>query len=157
MAFSWEPFGSTRADNPEPAPPPAPATASEPAAPRGLSRTPARRLAVLTCMDCRVDPLRALGLRLGDAVVLRNAGAQASDDMLRSLRMAHGSLGVEAVTVMAHTDCAAHGGDDTAAAAAARRAAARIRSALPLRADMALLDLRTGTLSRQDGAPRPTG
>jgi carbonic anhydrase len=155
MAFSWEPFGYTRADGPEAAAPPA--HASEPAASRGLSRTPARRLAVLTCMDCRIDPLRALGLRLGDAVVLRNAGGEASDDVLRSLRMALEALGVEAVTVVAHTDCAAHGGDDTAAAAAARQAAARIRSALPLRADMALLDLRTGALSRRDGARRPTG
>ena len=70
-----------------------------PAAPprRALGREPRRRLAVLTCMDCRIDPLRALGLRLGDAVVLRNAGAQASDDVLRSLRMAHGALGVDGV------------------------------------------------------------
>jgi carbonic anhydrase len=152
MAFSWEPFGYTRADDPDPTPPP-----PEPAPRRELSRTPARRLAVLTCMDCRIDPLRALGLRLGDAVVLRNAGAQASDDMLRSLRMAHGALGVETVTVVAHTDCAAHGGDDEAASAAARQAAVRIGSVLPLRAEAALLDLRTGTLSRRDGARRPTG
>jgi carbonic anhydrase len=156
MAFSWEPFGYTRHDDPEP--PPAPAPAPEAPAPsRGLSRMPARRLAVLTCMDCRIDPLRALGLSLGDAVVLRNAGAQASDDVLRSLQLAHDALGVVLVQVVGHTDCAAHGGDD-ASATAARRAAARIRSALPgVRCDAGILDVGTGRLSRQDGARPPSG
>jgi carbonic anhydrase len=150
MAFSWQPFGSTRDDDPEPAPPP---PAPEPsAAPRSLRPQPARRLAVLTCMDCRVDPLRALGLRLGDAVVLRNAGAQASEDVLRSLRMAHEALGVAFVQVVGHTDCAAHGGDDDASAAGARRAAARIRSMLPaLRTEVAVLDLATGAVNRSAG------
>jgi carbonic anhydrase len=155
MAFSWEPFGYTRDHDPEPAPAPAP----EPREPRrgGLPREPARRLAVLTCMDCRIDPLGALGLALGDAVVLRNAGAQASDDVLRSLRMAHDMLGVVAVQVVGHTDCAAHGDDDVSATAA-RRAAARIRSALPaLRTDAAVLDVRTGVLSPQAGARPPSG
>lgn len=146
MAFSWQPFGSTRDDDLEPAPPPVPEPS---AAPRGLKPQPARRLAVLTCMDCRVDPLRALGLKLGDAVVLRNAGAQASEDVLRSLRMAHEALGVAFVQVVAHTDCAAHGGDDDASAAGAHRAAARIRSMLPaLRTEAAVLDLASGALSR---------
>jgi carbonic anhydrase len=153
MAFSWEPFGPTRFDDPEPAPAPEP-----PRPARALPRRPARRLAVLTCMDCRIDPLAALGLALGDAVVLRNAGAQASDDVLRSLRMAHDALGVAAVQVLGHTDCAAHAGDDAASAAAARRAAGRIRSALPgLRVDAALLDVRTGAVSRQAGARPPSG
>jgi carbonic anhydrase len=149
MAFSWEPFGRTRTDEPAPRPEP-------PSAPPA-DRRPARRLAVLTCMDARIDPLRAFGLRLGDAVVLRNAGAQASDDVLRSLKMAHDALGVEAVTVVGHTDCAAHGGDDDAAAAAAHRSAARIRSALPLRVDAALLDLGTGAVSRPADARPPSG
>jgi carbonic anhydrase len=123
-----------------------------------LPRTPARRLAVLTCMDCRIDPLAALGLAIGDAVVLRNAGAQASDDMLRSLRMAHDALGVAAVQVLAHTDCAAHGGDDGAAAAGADEAATRIRGAVPgVRVSAALLDLRSGAISRQAGARPPSG
>ena len=149
MAFSWQPFGSTRDDDLEPAPPPAPEPA---AASRDLKPQPTRRLAVLTCMDCRVDPLRALGLKLGDAVVLRNAGAQASEDVLRSLRMAHEALGVTFVQVVAHTDCAAHGGDNDASAAGARRAAARIRSMLPaLRTEAAVLDLATGALSPSAG------
>ena len=80
-----------------------------------------RRLAVLTCMDARIDPLAALELALGDAVILRNAGAQASEDVLHSLRLAHENLGVAEVEVVAHTDCAAHGGDDRAAAGAALR------------------------------------
>ena len=64
------------------------------ATPIALPREPARGLAVVSCMDCRIDPLQAFGLALGDAVVLRNAGAQVSDDVLRSLGMAHAGLGV---------------------------------------------------------------
>ena len=106
-------------------------------------------------MDARIDPLAALELALGDAVILRNAGAQASEDVLRSLRLAREKLGVAEVEVVAHTDCAAHGGDDRAAAGAAAQAATRIRSAVPgLRAASALLDLRTGEVSRP-GAARP--
>ncbi len=78
-------------------------------------------------MDCRIDPLDALGLSLGDAVVLRNAGATVSDDVLRSLHIAHEALGVRAVHVIAHTDCAAHGGNDEAAAAEAADGVERIR------------------------------
>ena len=123
-----------------------------------LSRRPARRLAVLTCMDCRIDPLPALDLALGDAVVLRNAGAQASDDVLRSLRMAVEALGVRQVQVVAHTDCAAHGGDDDRAADAAVQAAEHIRSAVTsLSAAPALLDLRTGAVSRPAAARPPSG
>jgi carbonic anhydrase len=158
MAFSWEPFGRTHHDDPSPATEstPAPPPARAPA--RGLRRVPARHLAVLTCMDCRIDPLAALGLSLGDAVVLRNAGAQASDDMLRSLRMAQDALGVGFVQVLGHTDCAAHGGDDEASAAAARRTATRIRAAIPsLRLDVALLDVQTGEISPLVGARRPSG
>jgi carbonic anhydrase len=149
MAFSWEPFGRTRTNEPAPAAPPPK---------RDLAREPARSLAVLTCMDCRIDPLQALGLRLGDAVVLRNAGAQASDDVLRSLRMAHRMLGVAEVHVVGHTDCAAHGGDDAASAAAARQAAAVIGASLPaLSVEASVLDLRTGVLSPRADAPPPSG
>jgi carbonic anhydrase len=123
-----------------------------------LPNKPARRLAVLTCMDARIDPLAALDLALGDAVILRNAGARASEDVLDSLRLAHERLDVAEVQVVAHTDCAAHGGDDRAAARAALEAADRIGGAVPgLRAAPALLDLRSGALSRPDGAPPPSG
>jgi carbonic anhydrase len=143
MSFSWEPFGRAGADETQtPAPEPAPA-----APPAALPGKPARGLAVLTCMDCRIDPLAVLGLSLGDAVVLRNAGAQVSDDVLRSLAMARDALGVTAVHVIGHTDCAAHDRDDDAAAAEAQHGVARIRAVLPdLRARAGLLDMATGTI-----------
>ena len=98
-------------------------------------------LVVLTCMDARIDPLAALGLATGDAFVLRNAGAQWSDDVERSLRLARG-LGVTRVRVVAHTDCYAHGRDDEAAAAAARETAERIRAAIPeLETEVDIIDL----------------
>src|SRR5215218_11374313 len=103
MAFSWEPFGRARPEEPSARPQPAPQPAPPP--PAVLPREPRRALAILTCMDCRIDPLSALGLSLGDAVVLRNAGATVSDDVLRSLQMAHEALGVRAVHVIGHTDC----------------------------------------------------
>jgi len=145
MSFSWEPFGRTSLD---PASPPA-ETPAEPVldAESALSRRPARALAILTCMDCRIDPLDALGLSLGDAVVLRNAGAQVSDDVLRSLQMAHDVLGVRTVHVIGHTDCAAHGGDAQVAANEAANGADRIRAVIPsLQARSGLLDLATGTV-----------
>jgi carbonic anhydrase len=96
-----------------------------------LPREPARRLAVVTCMDARLDPLRDLGLARGDAMVLRNAGATVSDDVERSLRIAYEGLGVREAWLVAHADCAAHGGSDSAAEEALRRGASRLRSALP--------------------------
>jgi carbonic anhydrase len=154
MSFSWEPFGPSRREGPAPEPAPL-APVPEPAA-AGPAREPARQLAVLTCMDCRIDPLRTLGLTVGDAVVLRNAGAQWSDDVARGLRLARG-LGVTKVQVLAHTDCGAFESDDRAAEAAARRTAERIRAAIPeLHVEASLLDIRTG-LSRPAAARRPSG
>jgi carbonic anhydrase len=141
MAFSWEPFGRTARDDAPEEP------AREPAPTRALSPRPARALAVVTCMDCRIDPLAALGLSLGDAVILRNAGAQVSEDVLRSLQMAHDVLGVRVVHVIGHTDCAAHGGDAEVAAAEADSGAERIRAVIPdLQARSGLLDLGTGAV-----------
>jgi carbonic anhydrase len=71
----------------------------------GLTGTAARRLAVVTCMDSRIDPLGLLGLKAGDAKILRNAGARVTDDVLRTLVLAVYLLGVERVLVMPHTDC----------------------------------------------------
>ena len=65
----------------------------------------AKGLAVLTCMDSRIDPLRMLGLRRGDAKVLRNAGARVTDDILATLVVARYLLGVDRVMVVAHTRC----------------------------------------------------
>ncbi|MFI7615144.1 beta-class carbonic anhydrase [Nonomuraea terrae] len=71
----------------------------------GLTGRAARGLAVVTCMDSRIDPLGLLGLRPGDAKILRNAGARVTDDVLRTLVLAVYVLGVERVLLMPHTDC----------------------------------------------------
>ena len=65
----------------------------------------ARGLAVVTCMDSRIEPLQMLGLSQGDAKILRHAGARVTDDVLRTLVLATHLLGVERVMVVAHTDC----------------------------------------------------
>ena len=65
----------------------------------------ARGLAVVTCMDSRIDPLRMLGLSIGDAKVLRNPGGRVTDDVLRALVLATHLLGVHRVMVVEHTDC----------------------------------------------------
>jgi carbonic anhydrase len=65
----------------------------------------ARGLAIVTCMDSRIDPLAMLGLVKGDAKILRNAGARVTDDVLRTLVLAVHLLAVERVMIVAHTDC----------------------------------------------------
>jgi carbonic anhydrase len=139
-----------------------------------LPGTAARGLAVLTCMDSRIDPLRMLGLEPGDAKILRNAGARVTDDVLRTLVLASYLLGVERVMVVAHTDCRmsaggeeqvheairAAGGPDTRSISflttadqdeAVRQDVQRVRS-WPYLHDLAVdgfvYDLRTGLLRR---------
>lgn len=73
---------------------------------------PARRLAVLTCMDARIDVFAVLGLHPGDAHVLRNAGARVTDDVLRSLAVSSHVLGVDTLVVMQHTTCGMVGVSD---------------------------------------------
>jgi carbonic anhydrase len=63
-------------------------------------------------MDSRIEPLRMLGLRPGDAKILRNAGARVTDDVLRTLVLATFLLGVDRVMVVAHTDCRMAGGTE---------------------------------------------
>src|SRR2546425_1734884 len=77
-----------------------------------LAGVAAHGLAVLTCMDSRIDPLAMLGLRPGDAKILRNAGARVTDDVLRTLVLASYLLGVDRVMVVAHTDCRMAGGTE---------------------------------------------
>jgi carbonic anhydrase len=72
----------------------------------GVPGTAAKGLAVLTCIDSRIDPLAMLGLRAGDAKIIRNAGARVTDDALRSLVLAANLLGVKRVCVVQHTECA---------------------------------------------------
>lgn len=71
----------------------------------GLTGRASRGLAVVTCMDSRIDPLTALGMGPGDVKILRNAGARVTDDVLRTLVLATFLLGVDRVLVMPHTEC----------------------------------------------------
>ncbi len=66
---------------------------------------PSRRLVVVTCMDARIDPLRAFGLELGEAHVLRNAGGIVTEDTLRSLLVSQRLLGTREVMVVHHSGC----------------------------------------------------
>lgn len=70
-----------------------------------LAMPPARRFAVLTCMDARLDPAKFAGLAEGDAHVIRNAGGRATDDAIRSLVISHKLLGTNEWFVIHHTDC----------------------------------------------------
>jgi carbonic anhydrase len=70
-----------------------------------LPMPPGRHVAVLVCMDARLDPARFLGLEEGDAHVIRNAGGRASDDAIRSLAISQQLLGTNEVVVIHHTDC----------------------------------------------------
>jgi carbonic anhydrase len=70
-----------------------------------LPMPPGRAFAVVTCMDARIDPARALGLEEGDAHVIRNAGGIVSDDALRSLVISHHLLGTQEALVIGHSDC----------------------------------------------------
>jgi carbonic anhydrase len=70
-----------------------------------LPMPPARRFAILTCMDARLDPAKFAGLSEGDAHVIRNAGGRASDDAIRSLVISHKLLGTNEWFVIHHTDC----------------------------------------------------
>ena len=70
-----------------------------------LPAKPQKPVAVLTCMDARIDPHRMLGLEEGDAHVIRNAGGVANDDAIRSLAVSQRKLGTREVVVILHTDC----------------------------------------------------
>ena len=70
-----------------------------------LPMPPARHVAVLTCMDARLDPAKYAGLSEGDAHVIRNAGGRASDDAIRSLVISYKLLGTKEWFVIHHTDC----------------------------------------------------
>jgi carbonic anhydrase len=70
-----------------------------------LALPPARRLAILTCMDARLDPAHFAGLSEGDAHIIRNAGGRASDDAIRSLVISYKLLGTREFFVIHHTDC----------------------------------------------------
>lgn len=70
-----------------------------------LALPPARRFAILTCMDARLDPAKYAGLAEGDAHVIRNAGGRASDDAIRSLVISYKLLGTQEWFIIHHTEC----------------------------------------------------
>ena len=70
-----------------------------------LAAPPGKKVAVLACMDARLDPARALGLNEGDAHVIRNAGGVATDDAIRSLVISQRLLGTEEIVLIHHTKC----------------------------------------------------
>jgi carbonic anhydrase len=73
---------------------------------------PELQLAVVACMDARIDLFGALGLHLGDAHVIRNAGGLPTDDVLRSLALSQRALGTREIVLIHHTDCGMAGFDD---------------------------------------------
>ena len=109
-----------------------------------LPAPPSRRVAVLTCMDARVRPEEALGIGLGEAHVLRNAGGRVTDDVVRSLLVSTAILGTREAVVVHHTDCGLLGATNDelrARVAASSGAAAHDVDFLPFDdADRAVLD-----------------
>jgi carbonic anhydrase len=78
----------------------------------GLSSKPRRKVAVLTCMDTRIDPLAMLGLERGDAHIIRNAGGLATDDAIRSLSASQRLLTTDEIVVVMHDGCGLHGASE---------------------------------------------
>jgi|SRR5436190_10096321 len=70
-----------------------------------LAMPPAKKVAIVACMDARLDPARVLGLEEGDAHVIRNAGGVITDDAIRSLTISQRLLGTEEIILIHHTDC----------------------------------------------------
>jgi carbonic anhydrase len=77
-----------------------------------LSGQAKKGLAIVTCMDSRIDPLHIVGMKAGDAKILRNAGARVTEDVLRTLVLATHLLSVNRILVMPHTDCRMASGEE---------------------------------------------
>jgi carbonic anhydrase len=73
---------------------------------------PRRRLAIVTCMDCRINPLVTAGLEVGEAHIIRNAGAVVTPDVRRSLALSQRALGTNEVWIVVHTECGVLGLND---------------------------------------------
>lgn len=82
--------------------------------PAGIAKSPTRRVAIVTCMDARIDPASVFGIAPGEAHVIRNAGAMITDDVERSVLLSQYALGTHAVLVAGHTDCGLLGHDEEA-------------------------------------------
>jgi carbonic anhydrase len=78
----------------------------------GASAAPAKKVAVIACMDARLNPYEVLGLQVGDAHLIRNAGGVVTDDEIRSLAISQRKLGTEEVVLIHHTDCGLLGLND---------------------------------------------
>ncbi len=103
----------------------------------GLSPRPRRKVAVLACMDTRIDLFPMLGLQRGDAHIIRNAGGLVTDDVIRSLSASQQLLGTEEVVVVMHEDCGLEGASEQLGGladldAALRDGLARLRSSSEL-------------------------
>jgi carbonic anhydrase len=88
------------------------ATRADALAAPGLSPRPRRKVAVLACMDTRIDLFSMLGLERGDAHIVRNAGGLVTDDAIRSLSVSQRLLGTEEVVVVMHEGCGLHGASE---------------------------------------------
>ena len=109
----------------------------------GVAGSAAKGLAVLTCIDSRIDPLAMLGLIPGDAKIIRNAGARVTDDALRSLVLAVNLLGVDRICVVQHTDCAM-----------AKKSDDEIRAAIGASEDFVVLAMQDQTAALRDDIDR---
>jgi len=113
----------------------------------GLTGRAGKGLAVLTCMDSRIEPLQMLGLVPGEAKILRNAGARIDDGVIAALALAHERLNVTRAMVVAHTDCAATGPDEREEKL--RGDVGRLRNELPqIEAGGFVYDVETGRLAQ---------
>ncbi|MFL6204902.1 MAG: beta-class carbonic anhydrase [Acidimicrobiales bacterium] len=86
-----------------------------------------KELAIVTCIDSRIDPLAVFGLEPGDAKILRNAGARVTDDVERGLALAVAALGVTRIAIVQHTDCKLTAASDAELVAAVGKATGRAR------------------------------
>ncbi|MGH1502020.1 MAG: beta-class carbonic anhydrase [Acidimicrobiales bacterium] len=80
----------------------------------GLGKEPSTRVAIVTCMDARINPYRMLGLENGEAHLIRNAGGVISNEVIRSLCLSQRSLGTREIVLIHHTQCGVQGIDETA-------------------------------------------
>ena len=117
---------------------------------RGCERSPrpALHLAILTCMDSRIDPAGLFGLAPGDAQILRNAGGAATDDVIKSVRLTQENFGVRDVVVVQHRGCVALDDPADPRRSVARALAAISRApGLTVNARGFVLDIPSGTLT----------
>lgn len=117
-----------------------------------LAAAPAREIAVLTCMDARLDPAALLGFEEGDAHVIRNAGGIVTEDVLRSLSLSQCVLGTREVMVIQHTRCGLLASSDKVLADAIERAVG-VRPPFALESFEDLEAEVRGSLARLRGSP----